>query len=213
VEFIAKKTALHFQRAVDTTPSTFPDIWPIRLVMAISKADAMEAVIQKAVELGAEAILPFFAEHSVVRMGNKSTDDFGKRWQRIATAALKQSGRRHELKITDPAKNLATALAVISKLTPENTGQFYFCDEQLPALPTNSLAKKLQEFDADKTSLLLIGPEGGWSTTERQLLQNSSWQAVSLGTQTLRVATAVLFAASLLVGAYQNGKKELENPQ
>ena len=68
---------------------------PVRIVLfqALPKSDKMELVIQKAIELGAAEIVPVRTRRSVVKLDEKKAEKKVQRWQTIAEAAAKQSGR------------------------------------------------------------------------------------------------------------------------
>jgi RsmE family RNA methyltransferase len=75
---------------------------PIHLKMAILKGDAMEWVIEKAVELGVRSLTPVETEFTVVRIRKKGAEAFQERWQRIADQALKQCGRLDRMVVHAP---------------------------------------------------------------------------------------------------------------
>ena len=75
---------------------------PLHLSMAILKGDAMEWVVEKAVELGVRTLTPFESEFSVVDLRKKGPEAFQERWQKIADQALKQCGRLSRMKIEMP---------------------------------------------------------------------------------------------------------------
>ena len=65
----------------------------IYLFQGLPKADKMELIIQKAVELGAFQVIPVAMKRCVVKLDEKKADSKIKRWQGIAEAAAKQSKR------------------------------------------------------------------------------------------------------------------------
>ena len=76
------------ERELDTElPS---QIW---LFQGLPKSDKMELVVQKAVELGAYAVVPVAAKRSVVRLDGPKAEKKVKRWNEIAKSAAKQAGR------------------------------------------------------------------------------------------------------------------------
>ena len=76
---------------------------PVFLEVAVLKGQAMEWVVEKAVELGVEALCPFFSVHGLVKTGQKTPAEFAARWQRIADQALKQCGRNAAMKVSRPS--------------------------------------------------------------------------------------------------------------
>ena len=82
----------------------------ITLFQGLPKADKMELIIQKAVELGACAIVPVITKRTIVRWDEKKQDKKLARWQGIAESAAKQSGRGIIPKVTAPV-SFSAALA------------------------------------------------------------------------------------------------------
>ena len=71
---------------------TEPSVY-VRLYMAMPKAEKLELIVQKAVELGAAGIVPVSTKNAVVKLDAKKEEAKRKRWQAIAESAAKQSGR------------------------------------------------------------------------------------------------------------------------
>ena len=167
------------------------EVLPMTLELALIKGDAMEWAIEKAVELGVKTLVPTLTAHSVVQIDRKGPEVFQERWQKIADQALKQCGRLSRMDVLLPIK--------LEQLLIEHPGSQggprLMCDEhargEAPYLP------EWLRSHSELTSLrILIGPEGGWSEKERQLLSGSTAK-VSLGPLVLRAETAAVFASSL----------------
>jgi len=175
---------------------------PLTLEMAVLKGDAMEWVVEKAVELGVERLVPTLTAHTVVQMKNKGPEVFRDRWQKIADQALKQCGRLERLLIDLPLDlESLLANAPVSPTCPR-----VWCDETVREDGMHLLdwIKSWDSPGAIQVSgvRLLIGPEGGWSEGEKDLLTRAApgcHPRVSLGTLVLRAETAALFSSSLLV--------------
>jgi 16S rRNA (uracil1498-N3)-methyltransferase len=174
---------------------------PVVLELAVLKGDAMEWAVEKAVELGIEALVPVLTERTIVRMDRKGPEAFQERWQKIADQALKQCGRLQRLSI-EPPRELGELFGASQEAT--ETLRFWL-DEESEA--TESLWDVLQNLFAgrEKPSLppvrILIGPEGGWGDAERDFLsreaEKGACQRLSLGPLTLRAETAALSACAL----------------
>ena len=133
---------------------------PVRLVLfqGLPKADKMELIIQKAVELGAAEIVPVEMVRCVVKLDEKKKKSKLARWKSIAESAAKQSGRTviPEVKAVmtfDDALKYAETLDVL--LVP------YEC--------ADSLKKLREKIDGLKTGMsagIFIGPEGGYEEKE-----------------------------------------------
>jgi 16S rRNA (uracil1498-N3)-methyltransferase len=183
-----KRTLLEFQRAIESVAHE-PGLVPVTLEISILKGEAMEWVVEKAVELGIRSLVPVITAHTVVQLDRKGPEVFRARWQKIADQALKQCGRRHRLEVREPIE-LEQLLAREAHTDQEPR---LWCDEasRVGSMP---LARELERIASP--CRILIGPEGGFSEIERQLLPTSS-VAVSLGPLVLRAETAAIAAMSL----------------
>lgn len=185
------------------------DILPIVLEMAVLKGDAMEWVIEKAVELGISKVVPLVTDHCVVQLKNKGPEAFRERWQKIADQALKQCGRLVKLEIDLPRE----LREHVTHALPSGARRLW-CDEAAAGgskepKAGGSNALLLDEALGTGTSStihLLVGPEGGWSAPERELLASPATPAttcVGLGPRILRAETAAIFGMSILSGVFQ----------
>jgi len=190
---------LEFVEKTATQENAETQLVSVVLEMAVLKGDAMEWVIEKAVELGIGTVVPILTAHTVVQMDRKGPEAFQERWQKIADQALKQCGRLARLEVKKP---IAFEELLISPLS----GVRIWCDEMERA-EAPQLLSWLEKTRSENLAPLhvLIGPEGGWSEKERGLLAreltaHSPPQLVmtSLGPLVLRAETAAVFAMSLL---------------
>ncbi len=187
------------------TPNRAPDvqlstaITPLTLEIAVLKGDAMEWVVEKCVELGVSSLQPLVTAHTVVQIKSKGPEVFQERWQKIADQALKQCGRLNKLEVTHP--RTLEEILVESPSSPQ--APRFWCDEgaRVSAPELGSIG---WDTNIDSTARLLIGPEGGWSTQERELLTQSQCTRISLGPLVLRAETAALYGVSLLTSAYRS---------
>jgi 16S rRNA (uracil1498-N3)-methyltransferase len=171
---------------LDATPS------PVRITLcaALIKFDHFEWIVEKATELGVERILPFAAARTEKGLFEAS-EKRRERWIRIAREASQQS-RRTQLPGVLPAVRFDAALAVEADFR-------YFLEENvapplLDILPSERTA-------SDRVALL-IGPEGGWTDSERYLASSAGWHAASLGPGILRAETATVAALGIVVAAW-----------
>ena len=170
---------------------------PIALVLAqcLLKADKMDLVVQKAVELGAVGVIPVRSQNCVVRYDAKKAAARRDRWQKIANEAAKQCGRTALLSVaavTDLNDFLQqNAAAAESELI------FFYENEQ-----DQTVKSYLSQVQA-KRIVLLVGPEGGFSLDEATAVAAASGHSVTLGPRILRAETAALTA--LAVVQYEKG--------
>ncbi|NOX69575.1 MAG: 16S rRNA (uracil(1498)-N(3))-methyltransferase [Gammaproteobacteria bacterium] len=157
----------------------------IRLVQGIARGERMDFVIQKATELGVHRISPVLTEFSVVKLQADRAARRLAHWNKIAHSACEQCGRNRIPVIDEPS--------ALHDFLRGNTP----AEGRLLLQPSATVS--LQQVDAAASSLdLLIGPEGGMSDTETEMLLDAGFKAVSLGPRVLRTETAALAAIAIL---------------
>ena len=165
----------------------------ITLYQGLPKADKMELIVQKSVELGACAVVPVAMSRCVVQLDQKDGRKKQERWQKIAREACKQSGRCEMMQVEAPVtfKQLLARLgAHQAAIVPWEDARGY------------SLAKFHQEHPEITDLAIVIGPEGGMSEDEIARMKDASCQSVTLGPRILRTETAGLCAMSALFCLY-----------
>ena len=154
----------------------------VYLFQGLPKADKMELIIQKAVELGVHEIIPVATKRCVVKLDEKKAGSKITRWQAIAEAAAKQSKRRIVPRV-DNVMSFAQALKRASqmevKLIP------YELAEGMDK--TKSIIEHLQP---GQDIAIFIGPEGGFEETEIDNALAAGIQPITLGKRILRTETA-----------------------
>ncbi len=166
---------------------------PVRLVLfqGMPKADKMEQIIQKAVELGVHTIVPVNTQRTVVRYEEKKETKKVERWNAIALSAAKQSKRGVIPEVTAPvpfgrAVDLADALdgAVIPYEEAEGMAH------------TREVISGIR----GKSSFgIFIGPEGGFDRTEIALARAHRIEPITLGKRILRTETAGIAVLSMIL--------------
>lgn len=171
----------------------------IHLLLSISRFPVMDAVMEKAVELGVCSIHPFFSEFSFLRKGEKLSENKVDRWEKIVRSATQQSGRGDLMKIHPPVH-----FDGISNLINPNQGQAgLFAYEGGPQIPTLSIKDYVTNIRAShpeglRDLWIIVGSEGGFSQKEVQQLTDLGLDPVTLGPQVLRVETACMALVSVL---------------
>ena len=166
----------------------------ISLIQAIPKGGNMEWIIEKAVELGVNAIFPVFTEHTVVRLDAKEAAKKQEKWRRVALEACKQCGQNWLPRIHAPAPFLATLdpppghdLKIIAALQPDSR-------------PLKSMLAEQRAGNREPRALCLaIGPEGDFTPAEYAAARAHGFVPITLGPLVLRVETAALCAMALVV--------------
>ena len=179
-------------RIVEELPSTEAKL-RITLYQGLPKADKMELITQKAVELGAHRVVPVAMNRCVVQLNQKDGAKKQERWQKIAREACKQSGRCMMMPVDAPIsfKELLKRLPDhAAAIVPWEDAQGY------------SLRTFHQEHPDVRDVAIVIGPEGGMSPEENDQMKAASCQSVTLGPRILRTETAGLSAISALLCLY-----------
>ena len=154
----------------------------VYLFQGLPKADKMELIIQKAVELGAYAVVPVSTKRCVVKLDDKKAKSKIARWQGISEAAAKQSKRRIVPEIKD-VMSFKEALSFVKdfevKLIP------YEMAEDMSK--TKEIIGTLQQ---GQKIAIFIGPEGGFEEGEIEAAMNAGVEPITLGKRILRTETA-----------------------
>ena len=154
-----------------------PDLW---LAFALLKRDATDLVVQKATELGVAALHPVFTERGHTHRMNAD------RLTAIAIEAAEQSER-----LTVPCIHPPRPLAALLSDWPTERRVFAAIERSsAPRIPP-----------AQGPRALLVGPEGGFTATELDVLRaHPLVTPVSLGPRILRAETACIAGLALLHG-------------
>lgn len=156
-------------------PAPDPQLW---LVQALAKGDRDELAVQAATELGVSGVIPWSAERSVSRWEGAKLEKGRLRWEAIVREASKQSIRSW-MPVVEP---LATTKQV-SGFVLDPTADTALTEVQLPT--TGRIT-------------LVVGPEGGISPRELDLLEQQGSVRVRLGPEILRTSTAGPAAIAVL---------------
>jgi len=156
---------------------------PLRLTLAAAliKFDRFEWLLEKATELGVTAILPAAAERSEKGLLEAAARRV-ERWRRIVFESSQQARRLGPPQILAPAP-LATCLDL--------PGSRLYLEEE-PGAPPLAVP-------ASDQLVLAVGPEGGWTATERQRFSLHQWAPAGIGPLILRAETAALAALSVMI--------------
>jgi 16S rRNA (uracil1498-N3)-methyltransferase len=172
----------------------------VAIGVALPKGEKPELIVQKLTELGVDEIVFFPGDHSVAQWSDDKVRKNFDRLHLVAIEALQQS-RGLFLPVLRWADSLATLASGNTRITePEGSG--------LGLGSGSDLASDVAVFRADaggvqpqlrSRQIVVVGPEGGWSPTERQI-----GTAISLAPTILRAETAAVVAAAFWVGMRSN---------
>lgn len=157
-------------------------------LVPLIKGDRMDVALEKLVELGATALVPFAAARSVVKLDGARAAERHRRYQAIARSAASQCRTAHVPTVA-PIGDLAAALdhargCALRVLLSEQAGAAPLA-AALPPAPPDGVA-------------VLSGPEGGLTDDEVARAAAAGFVAVSLGPRILRAETAPLAAVAAL---------------
>ena len=163
----------------------------IYLFQGLPKADKMELIIQKAVELGAYEIIPVETKRCVVKLDGKKAAKKVERWQQIAESAAKQSKRMlvpevHSVMTFKEALVYAKELDVL--LIPYELAKGMKETKEL-----------IRSIEPGKSIGVFIGPEGGFEEQEVADAMEAGAKPITLGHRILRTETAGLAVLSVLM--------------
>ena len=158
----------------------------VTLYQGLPKGDKMDLIVQKATELGVDAIVPVAMKRCVVQLKGKDGEKKQERWQKIAREAAKQSGRAQVPTVHAPVN--------LGKIAFEGALVIPWEDEHSASLT----AYHRTHPDLERISVL-IGPEGGIAPEEIAQLPG---EPITLGPRILRTETAGLCALSALYTLY-----------
>lgn len=158
----------------------------ITLLQGIARGEKMDLILQKATELGVNAIIPVNAERTEVKLDAARAEKRLAHWRSVVGSACGQSGRARIPSILPPQSLCAAAGALPAdtlRLTLDPLGEHRLAS--LSQAPANGV-------------VIAIGPEGGWSPRDRQHLHDAGFQGLQLGPRILRTETAGLAAIAAL---------------
>ena len=161
----------------------------IILYQCVCKGKKMDRIIRQSTEAGVYSIIPVVSDHSVSRLDTEKSGKIN-RWRKIIREAIQQSGSRVNTQIGSPVTIDELAGINESACISGAIGLFFHQE----ALDHGTLHGYLSS--QPMRISLVIGPEGGLSDREIEVLYNNNYKSVHLKTNVLRAETATLYAVS-----------------
>lgn len=168
----------------------------VYLFQGLPKADKMEMIIQKCVELGVHAVVPVATKRCVVKLDDKKAKSKISRWQGIAEAAAKQSKRRIVPEILD-VMSFKQAIQFVKD----------FDVRIIPYELADNMERTKEIIGAlqpGQRIAVFIGPEGGFDEAEVQEALDNGTEPITLGRRILRTETAGLTVMSWIMYRLEN---------
>jgi 16S rRNA (uracil1498-N3)-methyltransferase len=167
----------------------------ITLAQAIPKGKNMDLIVQKAVEIGAAAIVPILSDRTIVRLHEDEAAQKQAKWQQVAIEAAKQCGQNWLPEVGTP-RSLAQFFAGRPAFDLQLIGSLQSDALHLKRILADYAAAHAGERPA--SVLMLIGPEGDFTPAELNLARAHGCRPITLGPIILRVETAAIYCLSVL---------------
>ena len=166
----------------------------VSIFQGLPKADKMELVIQKSVELGAYDITPVEMKRCVVKLNEKDKIKKIQRWQKISEGAAKQSGR-------DRIPRINSIINI--KTLCENIKEYDLVLVAYENEKVNTLKQELKKIRQNENKemkiAIVIGPEGGIDKEEIAKFEEYHAKIITLGNRILRTETVALNMLSIIM--------------
>ena len=163
----------------------------VTLYQGLPKADKMELIVQKAVELGVYQVIPVAMKRSVVRLDDKKAAKKADRWNSIAESAAKQAGRSRIPEVTMPL-SYKEALKMAEELDVT-----LFPYELAGGMEVTR--EVIRQIKSGQSVGIFIGPEGGFEPEEVDAAVSMGAKVITLGKRILRTETAGLATLAVLM--------------
>ena len=159
----------------------------VTIMQGLPKADKMELIIQKSVELGVNNIIPIEMKRCVVKLKEQDAKKKITRWQKISEVAAKQCGRDiiPEIKECIKIEQICEKIPMYDKI-------IVAYEEEKETSLKQELAKIKNNHNKELKIGIVIGPEGGIDYTEIEKLKKAGAEIVTLGKRILRTETVAL---------------------
>ena len=155
------------------------------VVQALAKGERAELAVEMLTEVGADAIIPWRAEHSIGKWD--SVDKGLEKWRRTSRESAKQSRRAWIPEIS----NLQTTTQVCEMMSQAQS-VFVLHESADQALAACAIREQ-------GTIMIVVGPEGGISPDELVAFSNAGTRIVHMGASVMRTSTAGAIAVGGLL--------------
>jgi 16S rRNA (uracil1498-N3)-methyltransferase len=163
----------------------------IHLIQCLPKGTKMDLIVRQATEAGVQKLIPAYSRYSQVRLGGLGDGQDAEkkldRWRRIARQAVQQSGAAGPPEI-EPPRELESLIRGLDEVHSGEVRLFFHQERAGSDTLHRCLSKSV------KIITLVVGPEGGLSPQEVDLLRRKSFVPITLGHTVLRTETAALYA-------------------
>ena len=173
----------------------------VTIFQGLPKADKMEYIIQKSVELGVSNITPVEMKRCVVKLDGKDKIKKIERWQKISEVAAKQCGRDKIPQIN----NVINIQNICNLISEYDILLVAYENEKENTLKEQIEKLKKQNNSESKIKIgIVIGPEGGLEENDVNKLKENGAQIITLGKRILRTETVALNILSIIMYELEN---------
>ena len=173
----------------------------VTIFQGLPKADKMEYIIQKSVELGVYDITPVEMKRCVVKLNEKDKSKKIERWQKISEVAAKQCGRDIIPQIT----NIINIKNICNLIQEYDMVLVAYENEEKNTLKEQLENIKKQNNSKSKVKIgIIIGPEGGLEEKDVETLKENGAKVITLGRRILRTETVALNVLSIIMYELEN---------
>jgi 16S rRNA (uracil1498-N3)-methyltransferase len=158
----------------------------IILLMALIANDKFDLVVQKAVELGVNEIVPIITQNTQRNFSNDKVSKKLEHWQKIIISASEQSFRNVLMEISEPV-DFKDAVKNVSKITHK-----YILS------PHHDNESTINDRVCSSEVVLCVGPEGGFVSEEVSFAVDNGVTTLLLGKRIMRAETAAISGISML---------------
>ena len=173
----------------------------VTIFQGLPKADKMEYIIQKSVELGVYDITPVEMKRCVVKLNEKDKSKKIERWQKISEVAAKQCGRD----IIPQINNIINIKNICNLIQEYDMVLVAYENEEKNTLKEQLENIKKQNNSKSKVKIgIIIGPEGGLEEKDVETLKETGAKVITLGRRILRTETVALNVLSIIMYELEN---------
>ncbi|MEX0875878.1 MAG: RsmE family RNA methyltransferase [Phycisphaerales bacterium] len=159
--------------SIETVPPVSP---VVEVCAALPKGDRLDRMVDQLTQLGVHGFRPLLCERSQRKPETVRTDKL----ERIAAEAMKQCRRPWSMDFRPPI-TFGDALGDPDAVVADASGEGFFAS------------------DARPRTTLLVGPEGGWSPAERELIEQRGVRTRRFGVFVLRIEAAACAASAIVL--------------
>lgn len=164
----------------------------VTLAVAMIKEQRWDALLQKATELGVEAIQPLASERTIIKLTEKDFPKKQERWEAVMRSAAEQSEGLFIPRVLPPL----SVSALVAHPHFANAQRILLAER---GENRDTLKATLSHRNANAPILFAIGPEGGWTDGELSQFESAGFTFASLGQRIMRSETAAMAAMASVV--------------